>query len=533
MKELLLTLGHNSSAILVESGRVTAGYEEERLSGVKSDSRFPRNAIQMLLGDEKPTSIYCTHWEPTANFSALSGKYWDPEYANGIPVRSHLDNTHHDTHAHAALSFAGTAFPEKDSYVMVVDGFGSYGEHFSVYRLIECNQLQLIFRARGYDTSLGLMYQYATAFMGLKMHEDEYKLLGYEVHVKPAHVDKISKLVTADVQDWLWRASQAFLGSMYDPIFNLAALNMVREAFFNKFSHVLEHLGLSDPTIFEARAALAYYVQSMLENCVLAIKRQFPITNLIVSGGCFYNVKLNRVLIDNIPGWFCAYPLAGDQGNALGLYAMDHPSFIFPSSLCWGARKLESVGEVEGIEYISENQITDRVMHYLKRQGFVNLVRGAMEFGPRALCHTSTLAMPWPEIVDLINIANDRNTVMPMAPVMTRGQYKKLFKNTDRVWKSEKYMITALEYERVPYDMLGAAHHYSYPFRDHYTGRPQVLNNADADPLVGVLEDLGPLINTSFNYHGKPIAFDISSVIENHQLQHARNPDFNTLIVME
>ena len=52
MRELLITTGHNSSAILLEDGRIQWGYETERITGVKSDSRFPlehleRHGIQL------------------------------------------------------------------------------------------------------------------------------------------------------------------------------------------------------------------------------------------------------------------------------------------------------------------------------------------------------------------------------------------------------------------------------------------------------------------------------------------------------
>lgn len=350
MRHLLLTLGHNSSAILVEDGEIKAGYEEERLTGVKSDSRFPINAINKLMGDKKPDAIYCTHWEPSADFSKLNAKYWDPSYADGIPVRSHTDNTHHDTHAHAAWCFATRAFPIQNTFILVVDGFGSFGEHFSVYKLTDYGQPELVFRARGYDTSLGLMYQYATAFLGMKMHEDEYKLLGYEVHVASNRAEALQPVIEQHVNQWFIEATTAKLGSVYDPMFNIEALAAVREKFFKRFSNILNTFGLTDPTTNEARATLAYYVQEVLEMCVLRVMAQFPVKNLVVSGGCFYNVKLNKVLLDEISGKFCAYPLAGDQGNAIGLYAIDHPSFRFPGHLFLGQRKLEPVGDVEGLD---------------------------------------------------------------------------------------------------------------------------------------------------------------------------------------
>jgi hypothetical protein len=50
--------------------------------------------------------------------------------------------------------------------------------------------------------------------------------------------------------------------------------------------------------------------------------------------------------------------------------------------------------------------------------------------------------------------------------------------------------------------------------------------------MTGVLEYFDhPLINTSFNYHGMPIAFDTESVIQNHRMQRARDDSFVTIVI--
>ena len=51
----------------------------------------------------------------------------------------------------------------------------------------------------------------------------------------------------------------------------------------------------------------------------------------------------------------------------------------------------------------------------LQKNEIVQVVSGNMEFGPRALCNTSTLSLPYVENVEIINSLNKRNTVMPMA----------------------------------------------------------------------------------------------------------------------
>lgn len=518
---------------MLRDNKVFWGIETERFTGVKSDSRWPmREGFPYPLKDIDVA--YITHWDPFCNLYRMKDKYFQPASLEGIPIRTlSYELSHHDSHAHAALRFA-QGMPMADTILLVIDGFGTHGEHLSVYQVVDNRRLRLLKRRFGYDTSLGLMYQYATAFMGMKMHEDEYKLLGYEAHVDeikikdPAAVDR---LVKDTAYAWLNRVQN--LKNPYDPVLNLDALENVRAMYFKFFSEILEVAGFSDPTKYESRVILAYAVQSLLEKCVHDTLAQFRYTNLIVTGGVCYNVKLNKRMMDWTPGTFCAFPLAGDQGNALGLYAHDHYDFEFPDHLTWGIRDFAGRGAVEGIHWVEESRALPLLMENLDRYGYVNLVRGNMEFGPRALCNTTTLALPTKRMVEVINFANQRNTVMPMAPVMSETQYHRFFEDTHKVHKSHKYMIMAMNYRTEELALLveGAAHKYMVPYLQ-YTGRPQVVGDDDI-LMAALLKVYGPLINTSFNYHGKPIAFDTQAIVENHRAQRARNENIQTVVIVE
>jgi predicted NodU family carbamoyl transferase len=273
-------------------------------------------------------------------------------------------------------------------------------------------------------------------------------------------------------------------------------------------------------------------VQLLLEACVGSIAHAFKFKNLIVTGGCFFNVKLNKMLLDQVEGQLCVHPLAGDQGNALGLYFRDHPEFVFPETLCWGHRTLRLDGEVGGIEmYHHEDELWERAREELDDEGIVNVVRSAMEFGPRALCRTSTLAMPTSLNVEKINTMNDRNTIMPMAPVVSERFYRRNFKGVDRVRRSERYMICAMEYDRISPQWLGAANRYEED-RTYHTGRPQVVYQHEDPQLYDLLEDMGGiLINTSFNYHGHPICHGMKEVVETHRLNTLRGGHYRTLVL--
>lgn len=196
---LLLTLGHNSSAVLVsDNGYVLCGYENERLSKIKSDSHFPALAIEEIQKSyviPSDVNIYVSHWFTDCKLPELPNKWWNPIYLldkfpNHRLLSLNEDFTHHDAHAYSALAFLKMDEREENSHIIVADGFGNFGETFSIYKLDKGSIPRLLHRAWGFDSSLGLLYQYATSYLDLKENQDEYKLLGYEALITKILDDK-------------------------------------------------------------------------------------------------------------------------------------------------------------------------------------------------------------------------------------------------------------------------------------------------------------------------------------------------------
>jgi len=75
--------------------------------------------------------------------------------------------------------------------------------------------------------------------------------------------------------------------------------------------------------------------------------------------------------------------------------------------------------------------------------------------------------------------------------------------------------------------LIGGAHY--YPMEDVYTCRPQITTDPD---MVKLLEEFGPLINTSFNCHGNPIVFNQDQIDGNHLMQR-KTTDITTIVVKE
>jgi carbamoyltransferase len=253
--------------------------------------------------------------------------------------------------------------------------------------------------------------------------------------------------------------------------------------------------------------------------------------HVVVSGGIFYNVKLNNSIVKKTDGLFSVVPIAGDQGCGIGMYEAFIGDFKF-GDMKFGPRNTfadyedkltpeESTRYGKYIKYFSpqhRSEMLEYVAENLQGNKIVNIVFGKMEYGPRALCNTTTLALPYVENVDYINELNARDTVMPMAPVMPKSAAKVFYDTSvvKRIVGSDRYMILTYDYLEPDLDVFGGVCH-KYPEKNTWSGRPQFVG--DECPFMLDLFDrldlqYPALINTSFNAHGRPIVHEWDSTFD-------------------
>lgn len=497
---LLLTLGHNSSAIYIEQGDIVAGYQNERLSGVKSDSRFPALAIEEIQRHctiDKDVPIYVSHWDPAGRYSNLKEKYWSQAYISsrfsGDIISLDQQCTHHDAHALSALAYIGDEILN-NTHLMVADGFGNYGEVLSLYHYKD-GKLNFVHRAFGYLGSMGLLYQYATDYCGFKMNQDEWKLNA--LANQALEYKKCSTLAKELVDLLLNEQFTTRMDNPDDPIFSIGSLPYTQQRFVTIIARYFKPSQAAD---------IAYALQLALESVMSFYISKYKMENLLLVGGCFMNVQLNGTMSAMVKGKTCIMPLSGDCGAALGLYKRDNPEFVLPKDLSWGLRKTEPITK----------DTLDLVIQHLSKGKIVNIVHGNMEFGERAYCNTSTLALPYIKNRQYINWLNNRHVSMPMCPVLTRQQYSEYFYNTTNIIKSVEHMIIAMP---VKYGFPEGASYYTID--EIQTARPQVIDSKHF--MYRVCKALGPLINTSFNNHGLPIVFDDYQIMAAHDFMKMRD----------
>lgn len=524
--QLCITLGHNSSCILLDEGKIICGYENERLSKIKSDSQFPKLAIEECLTYDLPLyvdKIYISHWSIDCELTSLSVKHFDPIYlALKFPdAKIHSltkEFTHHDAHFWSAKCFAKN-FKEEDIYTIVADGFGNFGETISIYY-----NDNLIKRVFGFDTSLGLLYQYATAYLGLKMNQDEFKLLGYGAHIEEVVSHQEYDDLTFEINIWTNKFIKSIFSLIpdphFDPLYSLDSLPALRLKYNTLFNNVLKSLNF-EVDDYTKKVIISYLVQRIVEKVILNIIQKYNMKNVILSGGLFLNVKLNNMIL-KIVDKLCVMPLCGDQGAALGICYKDYPNLEI-NDLYWGLRSVYRYQLDPEIIIIPNDRIViKRELEPLLQKNYIlNIIHGPMEYGPRALCNTSTIALPTTENVEYINKINGRDQIMPMAPVIIKPYQIFRTKDIDKVYKSLGYMVIAINYRHIFEDIEGVIHDYN-----GYTGRPQILSKGHI--LYDIVKVFGILINTSFNIHGTPVVYDEKDINKAHKEQ--RKLDFKNKI---
>jgi len=558
--KLLLTLGHNSSAIgVTDDNKIIAGYEEERLNREKSSSKFPKLAINKILEIHNPTGeeniIYVSHWFDNFKFVNCTEKHWDKKFITDLcnqynfkVISLDYSFTHHDAHLYSVLGFYKDKIKKNfNGHAIIADGFGNMQEVYSVYEIKEGTPIKLL-RNHNLKNSLGLMYQYATSFVGMKENQDEYKFLGYEAHIAELLTEEdltiLERRANKEIIKFANTIEDYIIGSISkDSEINIDAILDIKTYWWEIYQQLIDELCLSKTDILKFRATIGHFIQNIIEGCNKIIIEKFNIKNLLVSGGIFYNVKLNNYLMNNTQE-FCVIPLAGDQGAAIGLYNYKEMNTLPFWDMCFGIRDLSNGKKFDNgddiLYFEDKEKMVEFVTSELSKNNIVEVVTGNMEFGPRALCNTSTIMLPHTDNVMLINELNKRNTIMPMAPIIRKEDAEYFFSKSDleKVKASDEYMIITYKYnDNVEYNKYsGIMHHYKS--ENIFTGRPQFLTDKD-NYIHKVLTNLSEAniskacVNTSFNYHGVPIVNTVEDAIEDFNKQKSNMPkDNNTKIFL-
>ena len=524
---------HDAAAALVVDGRVVASVEEERLSRVKHDSRFPSRAIRYCLeqagitaGDldgvafyEKPLSKFHRLVRTARQHTPVDAQDFTDRLARVRHESLEIDATfraefdyrgpfwyaeHHVSHG--ASSFFCSPFER--AAIVTLDGVGEFatttigrGNGHACEILAEID----------YPHSLGLFYGAITAFLGFAVNSDEYKVMGLASYGKPSYLEEMGRLL--EVRE--------------DGSFELDLDYFAFHADDNRMfsDELVRLLGAPHPPGAPAgqrEMDIAASAQAKLEQAFLAILRHAHRltgeSNLCLAGGVALNGVANWRAFQASPFTdLFIQPAAGDAGGAIGaaLYAyhqqpgavLDRAGRFSPYlGPAYSDGDIEGALAAAGLTYqrLSDRDLVGDVARRIASDQIVGWFQGRMETGPRALGARSILGNPAnPEMKDHINACvKFREEFRPFAPAVLEERADEFFVLEGR---TTPYMLL------VPEARPGAAERIPAVVHVDNTGRVQTVSR-DTNPrfheLLSALDaetGIPVVLNTSFNVKGEPI----------------------------
>lgn len=539
-----LSLGFNSSACVYSSERgLVAAISQERLNGEKNTKELPLDAALKCLeiaGTKTIENIAVSHYEEISNdyFDRYGKKYnlaattWENKLilffvGNDYTIMDLriITCSHHYAHRLSTYGFYG--MPKERHFAITSDGFGD-GESATI--VFDGNKISSV----PLKNSIALVYQFVTGALGFKEHQHEGKITGLAAFGKPIYMNEFESLyrptpygnhIDFKSEDYELTEDEKQLVSK-SHIIDFDDFLKLKKAVYGLMGDLLKSGA--------KREDIAATVQKFAEEYTLAWIRENtrPGFDAYIAGGLFANVKINQRIKDMKTNdgrrWFnnvYVCPAMGDEGTAVGvaIYAAGENLFNKAANPLLGT--VPNVSEVISVFHrecaaVSQYKITtlDNSIDYIAKKladnKIVCLKRERMEFGPRALCHTSILYnADSRETNDWLNKKLSRTEFMPFAPVCREEVADDLFIKLDGGRDSAKYMT--MTFDCTP----EFAENYKAACHIDNTARPQIVSKEDDTYMWEILRKYQILtgkkamINTSFNLHNNPIIESVEIAI--------------------
>jgi carbamoyltransferase len=530
----MITLGinytrmHDSSACIVRDGELLFAVAEERMSRLKHDAGFPRNAIRACLDFAKVRAEkldeVCFGWQTAGpgfrhDLKCLATGGLPITYLNLLTTTLHFLSMWHqkggakkfaqqfgptkarmrfvDHHlAHAISAYAYSGFD--DAAVVVMDGRGAW-EATTIWHGHN-GRLDPVLMIP-FPDSVGHFYSEFTEFLGFQRNSDEWKVMGLAPYGKPG-VD-LSAFIDVKAAPYRVHARQ-LIPNGATPFTRMAAL--------------LGPPRIPESDIEERHKDIAYAVQNACETAMMNVVRmaieKTGCRNVCLAGGVALNSKANgKIAESGLVEKMFVQPAASDDGVALGAGLSPYldnggklPSKPMRHAYwgpCFDDNEIESALHTYKLHYARLADLAPTAAELLAQGNILGWFQGRMEFGPRALGSRSILADPRdPEMNAKVNNAvKFREWWRPFAPSIKKeaaGEY--LESATD-----SPFMILTAQVRPEKRNVIPSVTHVDG------SARPQTVEK-EINPLYWRLIDefekrtgVPVIMNTSFNLRGEAI----------------------------
>jgi len=529
---------HDSAAAILKDGHVVAAVEEERFSRKKFDDGFPRMAIDWCLKEAgiTPEQINSVAFydKPVLKFERLLDNYIAVaprglySFLNVIPkwlhkrlwikeeikkhMRGYQGNIIFPEHhmSHAAHTFFTSPFDE--AAILTVDGVGEWST--SSFGSAENTSIKLTNDIR-WPHSIGMFYSAFTYFLGFKVNEGEYKLMGLSAYGKPKYYDLILNEILDVKNDGSLHLNLKYFAFTYDKV-------MTNQKFAELFGIPRrEEDAKAEQIHYDIGASAQKVLEDIMLKMVNHVHKKTGMKNLCLGGGVALNGVANyRILKEGPFESVHIPPSPGDGGSAVGcaqylyyihkkqrrIIVQDHAKriqenvYVGPS---FSNDEIKSFLEENNIdyEYLTREQLLQTTAKLISEQNVVGWYQGKIEWGPRALGNRSILADPRDsKMKDVLNEKiKHRELFRPFAPSILEEYVSEYFDLTI----PSPYMLFVAKVKKP--DKIPAVTHVDG------TGRLQTVSR-EANPLYyDLINDFYKItgvpvvVNTSMNVRGEPI----------------------------
>ncbi len=462
----MLVLGLNmfhadSSAAIIQDGKVLFAIAEERLNRVKHYGGFPSFAVRACLdaagarlsdidhvaiGQDSDANLarkvqYALS-KPTKilNFIRLRQRKEAMNDVRGllatqlqVPTDSLKFQVHHVEHHIAHIASAYYCSPWEKAAGFSYDGSGD----FVTAMLARCvgDEIEVLERMF-VPHSLGSFYTMMCEFIGYKKYGDEGKVMGLAPYGRPTYCDAVRQIIQPrngtfelDLDYFMPLGSNQGMQISGDGTVNLA------RHYNGKMVSTFGEPRDPHTPITQREMDLAYAMQHCFEEALFGLLNhlhsKFACDDLVMAGGCALNSVANGKLFSRTPfrrTWI--QPAAGDEGLAIGAALHTYHSVLKqPRSYVMQNAYLGPGFADSRIRAALENahlrarrlerdQLLDEVSGHVAAGSIVGWFQGRMEWGPRALGNRSIVAHPGlPNMKDLLNSRiKHREWFRPFAP---------------------------------------------------------------------------------------------------------------------
>ena len=529
---------HDSAAALLKDGHVIAAVEEERFSRKKYDDDFPEIAIEWCLKEARisPSDIQSVAFydKPVLKFERLLDNYISVaprgiySFLDTIPkwlhkrlwIKNEIEKSlkgfkgeiifpeHHLSHA--AHTYYTSTFEE--SAILTVDGVGEWST--ASFGYAKNNSIKLTNDIR-WPHSLGLFYSAFTYFLGFKVNEGEYKLMGLASYGKPKYYDLILNNLIDVKEDGSIHLDMKYFAFTYDKVMTNTRFSKLFGIEPRKKDEKIEQIH------FDIGASAQKVLEDILLKMANHVYEKTKMKNLCLGGGVALNGVANYRLFKEAPfDNLHIPPSPGDAGSAVGcaqyLYYIYHKnqrviekdqSKVIAENIYVGPMYtndvIQTFLDTNKIKYekLDSEKLLKQTAQLISDGNIVGWYQGKMEWGPRALGCRSILADPRKsEMKDILNEKiKHRESFRPFAPSILEEYVSEYFE-IDCI---SPYMIMVVPVKK-PSEIPAVTH-------VDGTSRLQTVNHKANSLYYDLINEfykitgIPVIINTSMNVMGEPI----------------------------